>query len=212
MTSSSVDIYNQHPLHLDPTSKAISLSQTTNDNTTTNQTTAINTELQALNTLHRSLLNLDPPNTPPAPLPVNPKRSAQVSKLRDTANTAYRKANYSEAVRLYTYAIDMALGRPGWEPATVARDELCGLFANRAQAQMAQQNWPEGLVDAKCSVDCKGIGNVKGWWRAGKCLAEMGRWEEARVLLDRGLEVEGREGEAGKELGGLLEEVEKKAG
>lgn len=94
----------------------------------------------------------------------------------------------------------------------MARDELCGLFANRAQAQMAQQNWPEGLVDAKCSVDCKGIGNVKGWWRAGKCLAEMGRWEEARVLLDRGLEVEGREGEAGKELGGLLEEVEKKAG
>lgn len=201
----SVDIYHQHPLHLDPTSKAISLPQ---EYSSTPQATEINTELQALNQLHRSLLSLDPPNIPPPPLPINPKRSAQITKLRDSANTAYRKANYTEAVRLYSYAIDMALGRPGWEPATLARDELSGLYANRAQAQMAQQKWPEGLVDAKSSVDCKGVGNVKAWWRGGKCLAEMGRWEEARKIVDRGLEVEGRSGEGGKELLGLLEEVE----
>lgn len=205
--ASGIDIYNQHPLHLDPSSKAISLSSSHGS-----EAPQISSELQTLNQLHRSLLNLDPPNTPPAPLPVNPKRSAQITKLRDTANTAYRKANYGEAARLYSYAIDMALGRPGWEPATLARDELGGLYANRAQAQMAQQNWPEGLVDAKSSVDCKGIGNVKAWWRAGKCLAEMGRWEEARSLLERGLELEGRGSEAGKELGGLIEEVAQKAG
>lgn len=200
--ASSIDIYNQHSLHLDPSSKAISLTpdQAQNPN--------ITNELQTLNQLHRSLLSLDPPTVPPPPLPINPKRSAQITKLRDTANTAYRKGNYGEAVRLYTYAIDMALGRPGWEPATLTRDELSGLYANRAQAQMAQQMWPEGLVDAKCSVDCKGIGNVKGWWRVGKCMVEMGRWEEAKKLIDRGLEVEGRTGEGAKELLSLLEEIE----
>lgn len=200
--ASSIDLYNQHSLHLDPTSKAISL---TADQP---QSTNITDELQTLNQLHRSLLSLDPPSIPPPPLPINPKRSAQITKLRDTANTAYRKANYGEAVRLYTYAVDMALGRPGWEPATLTRDELSGLYANRAQAQMAQQKWPEGLVDAKCSVDCKGIGNVKGWWRVGKCMTEMGRWEEAKKLVERGLEVEGRTGEGVKELLGLLEEIE----
>ena len=196
----TTDIYTHHPLLLDPSSKAIS-TQTGTPNTLT-------PELSALNTLHRSLQSLDPPNIPPAPLPVNPKRGAQITKLRDTANAAYRKDNHAEAAKLYGYAIDMALQRPGWEPMALAREELGGLYANRAQALMAQQSWAEGLVDAKCSVDCKGVGNVKGWWRAGRCLVEMGRWEEARDILERGLEVEGRNGEGGKELLGLLGEVE----
>jgi translocation protein SEC72 len=205
----SIDIYTQHPLHLDPTSKAISLSQTSSTPTTgTTTTTSITNELDALNTLHRSLISLDPPNIPPPPLPINPKRSAQITKLRDSANTAYRKNNHAEAVRLYTYAIEMASSRPGWEPVALVRDELAGLYANRAQAYMAQSAWPEGLVDAKISVESKPVGNVKAWWRGGKCFAEMGRWEEAKKLVERALEVEGKSGETGKELTGLLEEVE----
>lgn len=105
----------------------------------------------------------------------------------------------------------MALARPGWEPVALARDELAGLFANRAQAQMTLRAWPEALLDAKCSVECKGVGNVKGWWRVGKCLGEMGRWEEARGILEKGVEIEGVDGEGGKELMALMEEVEEGA-
>ncbi|KAA8647698.1 hypothetical protein EYZ11_005766 [Aspergillus tanneri] len=204
--ASSIDIFNQYPLHLDPTSKAISLEPSSSQSA--QQTASINEELKSLNLLHRSLLALDSPNVPPPPLPINPKRSAQITKLRDSANTAYRKNNHVEAIKLYTYAIDMALGRPGWEPVTLARDELSGLYANRAQAHMAQQNWPEAMLDAKTSVESKHVGNVKAWWRAAKCLAEMTRWQEAKTLLERGLETEGRNSEGGKELMSLLEEVE----
>ena len=203
---SEIDLYNQYPLHLDPTSKAISLPQTSAQ--IASQTVQINNELQELNQLHRALISLDPPNVPPPPLPVNPKRSAQITKLRDSGNAAYRKSNYAEAVRLYTYAIEMALSRPGWEPVSLAREELSGLFGNRAQAQMGQQAWPEGLVDAKASVDSKPVGNVKAWWRAAKCFAEMGQYEEAKGFLLKGLDVEGRVSEGGKELLGLLEEIE----
>ncbi|OJJ48215.1 hypothetical protein ASPZODRAFT_1539819 [Penicilliopsis zonata CBS 506.65] len=173
--ATEADLFNQYPLHLDPATKAISLASSAGY--TAVQIENVNKELTALNQLHRSLLALDPPNTPPPPLPVNPKRSAQISKLRDTANAAYRKGTHVEAVKLYTYAIDMALGRPGWEPVGLARDELSALYANRAQAYMAQQAWPEGLIDARASVDCKPVGNVKAWFRAGKCLAEMSRGE-----------------------------------
>ncbi|GMF85403.1 unnamed protein product [Aspergillus oryzae] len=200
----SIDIYNQYPLVLDPTSKAINLSSQT---TTPASASTVTTELTELNALHRGLISLDPPNIPPPPLPINPKRSAQITKLRDSANTAYRKNNHAEAVRLYTYAIEMGIARPGWEPMSLAREELAGLFANRAQAYMAQQAWPEGLVDAKCSVESKPVGNVKAWWRAGKCLAEMGRWDEAQVAIDKGLEFEPRNGEGAKELLSLMEEV-----
>lgn len=205
-SSNALDIFTQYPLHLDPQSKAISLSTTSGY--IPSELAALTTELSALNTLHRSLISLDPPNIPPPPLPINPKRSAQITKLRDSANTAYRKNNYSEAVRLYSYAIDMAISRPGWEPVTLVRDELAGLYANRAQAHMAQQAWPEALIDAKCSVDCKPVGNVKAWWRGAKCFLEMGRWEEAKNFLQRGLEIEGGVAEGGKELMALLEDVE----
>ncbi|KAJ5182635.1 hypothetical protein N7492_000251 [Penicillium capsulatum] len=204
--ASEIDIYNQYPLHLDSSSKAISLPQSSAQ--TPAQTASINAELQELNSLHRALISLDPPNIPPPPLPFNPKRSAQITKLRDSGNAAYRKSNYAEAVRLYTYAIEMASSRPGWEPVALAREELGGLFGNRAQAHMGQQAWPEGLLDAKSSVESKPVGNVKAWWRVGKCLAEMGRYEEAKGSLTKGLEIEGRESEGGKELLGLLAEVD----
>lgn len=205
--ASEIDIYNQYPLHMDPATKALSLPHSSAQ--TPSQTAAINAELEELNQLHRALISLDPPNIPPAPLPLNPKRSAQISKLRDSANAAHRKSNYEEAIKLYSYAIDMGLNRPGWEPVGVAREELSGLYANRAQAQMALQAWPEALVDAKASVDSKPVGNVKAWWRIAKCLAEMSRYEEARKFLHKSLDIEGKDSEGGKELFALLGEVDR---
>jgi translocation protein SEC72 len=204
---SEIDIFNQYPLYIDPQTKSISLPQSSAYTPT--QTATINKELEELNNLHRSFLSLEgPAGIPPPPLPVNPKRSAQITKLRDTGNAAYRKGNHEEAVRLYTYAIDMALSRPGWEPVTLAREELSGLFGNRAQAYMGLQAWPEGFTDAKSSVDSKPVGNVKAWWRVAKCLAEMSRYGEAKSFVIKGLEIEGRASEGGKELVALLEDVE----
>jgi hypothetical protein len=91
---------------------------------------------------------------------------------------------------------------------SLVRDELSGLYANRAQAHMAQQGWPEGWIDAKSSVECKGVANAKGWWRGGKCLSEMGRWQEAKDWVERALEIEGKVGESGKELLGLMVDIE----
>ena len=80
------------------------------------------------------------------------------------------------------------------------------LFANRAQAHMAAGLWAEGAVDAETSVQLKRVGNGKAWWRRGRCLCEMGRWEEAGEWVREGLEVEGNEGE----LGGLGREIEER--
>ncbi|KAI9818398.1 MAG: hypothetical protein M1827_000456 [Pycnora praestabilis] len=183
------------PLHLDPTSKAITISNIPGK--------SIANELQALNALHRTFLTLDTP-APPPPMPINPKRSANITKLRESGNTSFRKAAYQEAIRMYTVGIEMAITRPPWEPAGLIRDELSGLYANRAQAHMAMQNWPEGMVDAEASVEMKKVGNAKGWWRKGKCLLEMGRWEEAREWVSRGLEFEGKDAD----LVSLAKEVE----
>lgn len=87
----------------------------------------------------------------------------------------------------------MALGRPAWEPSGLVREEVSGLYANRAQAHMALQHWAEGAVDAESSVEMKKVGNSKAWWRRGKCLLEMSRVEEARDWVAQSLEFEANE-------------------
>ena len=187
------------PLTLDPTSKAVSCASVSSPTLTT--------ELAELNALQRSLLTLDSP-VPPPPVPVNPKRSAAITKLRESGNAAFRKAAFAEAIRMYAFGIEMALGRPSWEPSGLVRDEVAGLYANRAQAHMAMQNWVEGMVDAECSVEMKKVGNAKAWWRRGRCLVEMGRLEEARDWLERAREFEATDPDIEglrKEVDGLLE-------
>lgn len=184
------------PLHMDAQSKAIGATKASR---------ALAAELEQLNTLHRALLTLDGASgVPPPPIPVNPKRTGNVTKLRDNGNAEYRRHKYDEAIRLYTLGIQMALTRPLWEPAALVREEVAGLLANRAQAHMALSNWPEGAVDAEASVEARHVGNAKGWWRRGRCLVEMGRLDEAREWVRSGLEVEGEEAE----LVGLLREME----
>jgi len=183
------------PLHLDPATKAISTSGGSD--------VALTEELQALNSLHRSLLNLDTP-VPPPPVPVNPKRSAQITKLRESGNTSFRKGAHADAIRMYTFGIEMAVGRPAWEPVGLVRDELSGLYANRAQAHMAMQNWPEGMIDAEASVEMKKVGNAKGWWRKGRCLLEMSRLEEAKEWVGKALEFESTDAD----LVALMKEVD----
>ncbi|EFR00642.1 translocation protein sec72 [Nannizzia gypsea CBS 118893] len=196
--ASDAETFTQYPIHLDPTSKALS------DPTSTSA--ELNAQLEAINQTHRALLNLEPPNIPPPPRPVNPKRSAQIGKLRDTANAAYRKSSFAEAAKMYTLAIDMALGRPMWEPVGLVREELSALYANRAQAYMQQQLWAEAWVDAQLSVECNEQGNGKAWWRGGKCLVEMGRWEEAQKWITKALDIESA-GDFTKELNALLVDI-----
>ncbi|KUJ12957.1 uncharacterized protein LY89DRAFT_687866 [Mollisia scopiformis] len=185
------------PIRLDPQSKAIS---------TTSSSRILNQELKTLNELHKTLLSLESP-APPPPIPVNPKRSAQITKLRETGNDSFRKGKHAEAIQYYSLGLKMALSRPLWEPSGLVRDEVAGLYANRAQAHMAMQSWAEGSVDAESSVEAKKAGNAKAWWRKAKCLMEMGRLEEAEEWIGRGLEMEGNE----SDLVALLKDVQEKS-
>src|SRR5436190_24211988 len=133
-----LETYTHIPLHVDPTTKQISaLSASSVDQATLSAITKINS-------LDTSLKTLETANQiPPPPVPVNPQRSAQVAKLKDAALAAHRKGNYPEAVRLWGYAIDMASGRPVWEPAGLVREELSGLFLGRGESYAGHRAWGE---------------------------------------------------------------------
>ncbi|KAI5306000.1 Bifunctional purine biosynthetic protein ade1 [Ascosphaera pollenicola] len=193
---SDLDLYTHHPLQLDPQSKAISLPGASSD---------VAAELEQLNRLHAGFVALETPGkVPPPPMPVNPKRSAQITKLKESANQSFAKGTYIDSVRLYTLAIDMALSRPLWEPASLVREELAVLYSNRSQSYIAQQMWPEGLIDAKLSVACSPVKNAKSWYRGGKSLNEMARYDEAKEWLEKAIEIEAATSETTKDLEKLL--------
>jgi translocation protein SEC72 len=192
-----LDTFVQLPLSYDPKNKTLSSSHA--DST-------LKAELDALNTLHRSLISAHKDGLPPPPVPVDPKRSSAIQKLRESGNTAFRKNDHAGAVKLYSLGIDMAAQRPLWEPSGLVREELTQLYANRAQAYMAGNFWAEGAIDAQCSVELKKVQNAKAWWRRGRCLLEMGRAEEAREWVAEALDFEGQEAD----LVSLMEEIEKK--
>ncbi|KAI0470797.1 TPR-like protein [Xylariaceae sp. FL0804] len=200
---SDLDTFTLLPLHMDPATKSISSSSST---TTPSRTLAA--ELSQLNALHRALLALETASqVPPPPVPVAPKRSANIAKLRDSGNAEHRRGRHAEAARFYGLGLQMALTRPPWEPQGLVREEAASLYANRAQARMALGDWPAGASDAEASVEAKRVGNAKAWWRRGRCLVEMGRLAEARDWVGRGLEMEGEEGE----LVALLREIDARA-
>ncbi|KAK4501448.1 hypothetical protein PRZ48_007257 [Zasmidium cellare] len=176
----AIDTYTQLPLSIDPATKAISTSDP-----------SLTPEIDELNKMNRAFLALDTPNQiPPPPAPVNPKRSVQITKLKDSGNASYKKGQYGDALKMYDLAIRMASDRPTWEASGLVREELSTLYGNRAQTLMAQQAWAEAAVDAETAVEMKKVGNVKAWWRRGQCLREMGRLEEAAEWVKIGLEFE----------------------
>src|SRR6266498_2679389 len=69
-------------------------------------------DFKPLNALHKSLItvkgNIPPPNH------INPNLSRQITKLKDEGNVYHKSQNYSEAIKLYSSAIEMAFQRPFW--------------------------------------------------------------------------------------------------
>ncbi|KAB8349634.1 hypothetical protein FH972_023653 [Carpinus fangiana] len=189
------DTFSLLDLGVDPTTKAV-----------TSSSSSLTAQLDVLNSTHRGLLQLSTPNqAPPPPLPVQPQRSAQIGKLRDSAQAALKKqptstsnnpssseipSNVSEAIKLYTLAIDMALSRPTWEPSGLLREEAAIMLSGRAEAYGLARQWGDSFVDAQLSIECKRAGNALAYARGGRALVEMGRRVEAKDFLAQGADGE----------------------
>ncbi|TQS38185.1 hypothetical protein Golomagni_01317 [Golovinomyces magnicellulatus] len=168
--------------------------------TTSSDSQSLQRELELLNQLNQNLINLKSP-VPPPPVPVNPKHSANITKLRESGNAAFRQGKHAEAIRFYSLGLEMCSKRPLWEPCSLFREEIANLYANRSQVNMSLQNWPEGAIDAQASVEAKKFGNTKAWWRRGRCLLEMGRINEATEWVETALEIEENDAELNSEAG-----------
>ncbi|PWN42361.1 TPR-like protein [Ceraceosorus guamensis] len=152
-----------------------------------NQLSSPTHDLTVLNALIRSLQSLPPQiPIPPPPNVVPPQRSMAIQKAKEDGNAAFKKGDLTEAIRLFTLAIDVAASRPLWENNQVARDELAICFANRSAAFAEAGDWTAALADAEGVVKLKRPWS-KAHFRKGKALAGLNRYAEARASYRLGL-------------------------
>jgi translocation protein SEC72 len=212
-TDDALDTYTHLPIQIDSASKQVSTNSTDK---------AVQDAIAMVNTLHTSFKSLETANVPPPPLPVNPKRSAQINKLRESAGQSAKKGHYQDAIRMLTVAIEMAATRPAWEPSGLVREELSLCYLARAAANTESNNWVEGWKDAECSTECKKgpqvgpqgqriPGNPRAYILGARCLIEMSRFDDAIKWLERAIEVEGKDQPDCAQLVQMLQEARQKA-
>ena len=126
-------------------------------------------------------------NEVPAPNKPIQSVNAQVNRLKVEGNRAYKEENYTEAIEFYTEAVDLAWSRPLWEPLAFqfVREELAPILSNRSAAYALLGNYVNAYVDAEIVTRLKKNWS-KGWFRKGKALHGLKRYDEAIIAYRLG--------------------------
>ncbi|CAG8528537.1 17532_t:CDS:1 [Acaulospora morrowiae] len=162
-------------------------------------------DFSSLNSLHKSLLEING-NIPP-PNAVDEGLIREVLRIREEGNKHFKAQNYHEAIKLYTMAIELAFKRPVWEPHEITARDVSLCLSNRSAAYMGINSWVNAYVDAEWGISIRPE-YVKGYFRKGKALMAMGRYEEAIMAFESGLELSPKD----KSLEDLLNEAIKLRG
>ncbi|EMR10652.1 hypothetical protein PNEG_01351 [Pneumocystis murina B123] len=165
-------------------------------------------KLEPFNRLIKSItLNQYPEDIPLPPNQVHPKRSIHINRLKESGTEHSRRKNYDEALKFFTLAVEMAYGRPYWEPASLSRDELAAAFYERCTVYLASKQWKNAFVDASTVIGIRKAWS-KGHLCKSKALQGMGILDKAKESLELGLSFEPKNDEllaALKELNRQLE-------
>ncbi|KAG9304739.1 hypothetical protein G9A89_003913 [Geosiphon pyriformis] len=162
--------------------------------------------------LNQLCKNLKPINGQvPPPNIVTQNLSLQITRLKDEGNKNFHAQKYTEAIKLYSLAVDMAFQRPVWESSGLAKDELSVCLSNRAAAYIAVEAWVDAYVDAMAVIQIRRDWS-KGHFRKGKALIGLKRYDEAVEAFKLGLGFEPNSEEmriALKEAEALINQLQK---
>ena len=109
----------------------------------------------------------------------------EAERLKADGNNAFSKYKYAKAETSYGKAIDLL----AWAKLECLKDFMGVLYSNRSACRMEIKRFEEALCDAEKSLENK-PGWTKGYFRKSQALVSLGRLEEAKEILGKGLIVE----------------------
>lgn len=138
-------------------------------------------DLSPLNSLYRALLQVK--GEIPLPNAFSQKITTQISGLRESGNKYFKEQNYPEAIKLYTYAIDMSFQRPVWEPGDLVATEVSHCLSKRSLANLNINSLVNAYVDAEWGIRLRPE-SAECYPLKGKALMGLKRYEEAVKAFD----------------------------
>jgi len=100
----------------------------------------------------------------------------QAEDYKNKGNEEFKKGNHAKAIEYYTYATEL-------DP----NNSL--MYTNRSNAYWQMKNWEKSARDAKKAIE-KDAKNVKGYYRLGMALIEMGQLKEAKDAFTQAVALE----------------------
>jgi len=95
---------------------------------------------------------------------------------KNKGNSEFQKQNYQVAIEYYTYACEIEPKNPTY-------------LTNRAAAYASLKQWDKCLRDAEKAITLNGDW-MKGWYRKGQALQELGRLQEATAAYKKAVGLE----------------------
>ncbi|KAI8149668.1 hypothetical protein BJV82DRAFT_129515 [Fennellomyces sp. T-0311] len=121
--------------------------------------------------------------------PMDVDSSLSAEEIKAKANQEYKVGNYSEAVKLYSEAIEAS-------PSTAT------YYANRAAALTMLGRYKEAAADCRSATDID-PSNIKAYLRAGKCQMNLGNLEEATRQYEQAYQLDSSNGQTQREYQNL---------
>jgi tetratricopeptide (TPR) repeat protein len=100
----------------------------------------------------------------------------QAEEWKAKGNEEFKKGNHALAIEYYTYATEL-------DP----NNSL--MYTNRSNAYWQMKSWEKSARDAKKAIE-KDSKNVKGYYRLGMALVEMGQLKEAKDAFTQAVALE----------------------
>ena len=106
----------------------------------------------------------------------NNQTKEEAENLKIKGNEAYKNKHYTEAIDLYTKAIELNKSEPSY-------------LTNRATAYLKLNDVESAVIDCKLALEIKPDFS-KAYNRMSKCHVIKGDLKEASILLQRAIELE----------------------
>lgn len=174
-------------LNFDPATKNLSVVEGSTQDWSEQDQTDYAYEVENLNTLSKQLVGFNG-DIPPPGNQINGNLSKQIDKLRETAIRDAKLGKHTEALKLLSMALEMALRRPLWESVQFQMGQIVGILNDRCDLYIKTNQWANAYADTHILTTLQ-PGEWSNFYRKALCLRKIENYHEAKALLATALEL-----------------------
>ena len=168
-------------LNFDPVTKNLSVNLESVADWPEQDKTDYSHEVETLNLLAKQLVGTNS-DVPPPSNQLNGNLTKQVEKMRDTGIKEMKLGKHTEAIKLLSMALEMALKRSLWESVQYQITQIVTILDARCDVYIKLNKWADAYADAHILTTIQPT-EWNNFYRKARCLRRIARYSEAKSNL-----------------------------